>query len=152
MLWYISVGEAECSQSTSSVFLEGIELSWTPDSRRSTNLEVDQSGIGIRLIGTESLKYDSVGTLAVQLDSPIWTSDDCGHALPRRIKFANVKDLEFLIHAIDFDENRLGFASLCHLSEKARLSPCEGHLRGTDIPTTLIRRRERPHQDCSLGT
>lgn len=29
LLWYISVGEAECSQPISSVFLEGIELSWT---------------------------------------------------------------------------------------------------------------------------
>jgi hypothetical protein len=84
---------------------------------------VDQSGICVRLIATESLKYDGVSTLAVQLDSPIRASDDCRHALPCRIELANVKDLEFLIHAVDFDENRLGFASLYLLSEKIRLSP-----------------------------
>lgn len=79
---------------------------------------MDQSGICKRLIGAESFKYDGVSTLAVQLDSPIRTSDDCRHALPCRIEFANVKDLEFLIYAVDFDKNRLGFTSLYLLSEK----------------------------------
>ena len=152
LFWYLSVGEAECPQSISRVFLEGIDLSRTPGSHRSTDLEVDKSGICIRLIGTEALSNDGVGTLAVQLDSPIRTSDDCGHALPRRIELANVKDLEFLIHAVDLDENRPRFASLYLLSEKAQLSRCEGHLRGTDTPVTLIRRLVLPRRDCLPGT
>ena len=80
---------------------------------------MDQSGVCIRLIGIEPLKYDGVSTLAVQLDSSIWTSDDCRHAFSCRIELANVKDLEFLIYAVGFDENRFGFAGLYLLSEES---------------------------------
>jgi len=105
LLWYIPVGEAECSQSISSIFLESSGSVGPSSSCRSTNLEVDHSGIRIRLVGTESLEYNGISTLAVQLDFSIWTSDNCRHALPGRIELADVKDLEFLIYSVDFDEN-----------------------------------------------
>ena len=66
---------------------------------------MDHSGIRIRLVGTESLEYNGISTLAVQLDFSIRTSDNCRHALPGRIELADVKDLEFLIYSVDFDEN-----------------------------------------------
>ena len=74
--------------------------------------QMDKSRFGEFLILCQALENDGISAFCVESDSTVGTSDDCRHAFPGRVEFADIQNLELLRPAIDLDENRLGFARL----------------------------------------
>lgn len=79
---------------------------------QEANLEVCQRWFGEVLIWGQSLVNDSVGTLGVQLDSFVGTSDNDRHPFPGRIEFAHIQDLILFIMAEYIDEHRFRLTRL----------------------------------------
>jgi hypothetical protein len=62
--------------------------------------------------GGEALKDDRVGSLAVELDLAIRSTDDGRHAFASTVELEDVEDLVLLLLAEDLDEDGLRLAGL----------------------------------------
>lgn len=68
--------------------------------------------LGKWLVVTQTFQNDGVSSLRVDFDLAVGTSDNCRHALPCRVKLADIQNLEFLRLALDIYEHRSGLSGL----------------------------------------
>lgn len=71
-----------------------------------------QCGLNKRVILGQPFENYGISAFTVQLDLAIRAAHDGRHTLTRRVEFTNIKNLKFMISAVDINGNGVGTAGL----------------------------------------